>query len=110
MVGTFALLGFPPFGSFRGELLILSGLVGTGQVFVFAMFCTLITITFVATGRTVFPMIWGEPKKIVTWPRQTGLAAAPKFVLLVALVAMGIYMPPGVDLLFRQVAASLGGP
>jgi hydrogenase-4 component F len=110
MIGTFALLGFPPFGSFRGELLILSGLVGTGQVLVFAVFCALITISFVATGRTVFPMIWGEPKKKVTWPPQTALAAAPKMVFLAALVAMGIYMPSGVDLLFRQVATSLGGP
>jgi formate hydrogenlyase subunit 3/multisubunit Na+/H+ antiporter MnhD subunit len=31
MIGTFALLGFPPFGSFFGELLILSALVGSGQ-------------------------------------------------------------------------------
>ncbi len=62
MVGTFALLGFPPFGSFFGELLILSALVGSGHLFVFAAFCLLITMTFVATGRTVFPMIWGESK------------------------------------------------
>jgi len=109
MVGTFALLGLPPFGSFLGELLILSGLVQSGQLLAFATFCLLITATFVATGRTVFPMIWGEPKRHVTWPRQTALSAAPKLVFLIALVAMGLYMPPSVNALFRQVAASLGG-
>lgn len=108
MVGTFALLGFPPFGSFLGELIILSGLVRAKQIFVFVIFCALITMTFVATGRTVFPMIWGQPKKAVTWPRQTLPGATPKLAFLVALVVMGIYMPQAVDTLFRAVAATLG--
>jgi hydrogenase-4 component F len=65
-------------------------------------------MTFVATGRTVFPMIWGAPKKEVTWPRQTLPAAAPKLAFLFGLVVMGIYMPAPVNALFRAVAASLG--
>ena len=108
MIGTFALLGFPPFGSFLGELIILSGLVRAKQITVFVVFCTLIALSFVATGRTIFPMIWGEPKKEVHWPRQSFVAAAPKLAFLVALVAMGIYMPNAVNSLFREVAASLG--
>lgn len=109
MVGTFALLGFPPFGSFFGELLILSALVGSGHMFVFAAFCVLITMTFVATGRTVFPMIWGEPKKNRTWPRQTFLSALPKMMFLCVLVVLGVYIPPGINDLIQQVAAYVGG-
>lgn len=109
MVATFALLGFPPFGSFLGELIILSGLVRAKQITVFVVFCALIALSFVATGRSIFPMIWGAPKKEVHWPRQSFLAAAPKLAFLVALVAMGIYMPSGVNALFREVSASLGG-
>lgn len=109
MVGTFALLGFPPFGSFFGELLILSALVGSGQILVFAAFCVLITMTFVATGRTIFPMIWGEPKQQVTWPRQTLVSVGPKLVFLLALVALGVYVPPAVNELLQQVAFSLEG-
>lgn len=108
MVGTFALLGFPPFGSFLGELIILSGLVRARQILVFVVFCSLISLTFVATGRTVFPMIWGTPKKEVHWPRQSFLGAAPKLALVAALVVMGIYMPAPVNALFRAVAASMG--
>ena len=108
MVGTFALLGFPPFGSFLGELIILSGLVRAKQIIVFVIFCSLIALTFIATGRTVFPMIWGEPKKKVSWPPQRAPAALPKMVFLAALVVMGVYMPPPVNALFRAVAASLG--
>ncbi len=110
MVGTFALLGFPPFGSFFGELLILSALVSSNQMFVFAAFCVLITMTFVATGRTVFPMIWGEPKQKSTWPRQTFLSAFPKMVFLAALIVLGIYIPPVVNDLLQRVATSVEGP
>lgn len=109
MVGTFALLGFPPFGSFFGELLILSALVGSGQFLVFATFCVLITMTFVATGRTIFPMIWGEPVQAVTWPRQTLASVAPKLVFLIALIALGVFVPPVVNELLRDVAHSLEG-
>lgn len=110
MVGTIALLGFPPFGSFLGELLILSALVGSGRMLTFAAFCTLITMTFVATGRTVFPMIWGPSKEKHDWPRQTLPAALPKLTFLVALVVLGIYIPPAFNALLQQVAVSLEGP
>ena len=110
MIGTFALLGFPPFGSFLGELLVLSALVSSKQMLVFGAFCILITVSFVATGRTIFPMIWGEPKEAHDWPRQTFLSALPKISFLVVLVVLGIYIPDVVNALIRQVAASLGGP
>jgi hydrogenase-4 component F len=110
MVGTFALLGFPPFGSFVGELLILSALVGSGEIIVFAAFCVLMAMTFVATGRTIFPMIWGEAKSPRSWPRQTFLSAAPKVALLVGLVVLGVYVPPGINTLLQAVATSLEAP
>jgi hydrogenase-4 component F len=107
MVGTFALLGFPPFGSFVGELLILSALVSSHQLLVFAAFCVLITMSFVATGRTIFPMIWGQPPEQHDWPRQTFLSASPKIAFLVALLVLGIYIPPVINDLIQQVAGSL---
>jgi hydrogenase-4 component F len=108
MVGTFALLGLPPFGSFFGELLILSALVTSGQLLVFAAFCVLITMTFVATGRTIFPMIWGEPMEKHAWARQTFLSASPKIAFLVALIVLGLYIPPAVNRLLQRVATSVG--
>lgn len=107
MVGTFALLGFPPFGSFFGELLVLSALVGSGHLLVSGGFCMLIIMTFVATGRTIFPMIWGEPKEARTWPKQTFLSAAPKIGFLTALLVLGIYIPPSLNALIKEVAQTL---
>jgi hydrogenase-4 component F len=109
LVGTLALLGFPPFGSFFGELLILSALVSSGHLYVFSLFCVVITITFVATGRTIFPMIWGVSKKSQSWPEQTFLAGSPKIAFFVVLVVLGLYIPPSISSLLEQVAASLEG-
>ncbi|MGB8931430.1 MAG: proton-conducting transporter membrane subunit [Anaeromyxobacteraceae bacterium] len=109
MVGIFALLGFPPFGSFLGELIILSGLIGAGRYVVFAAFCSILTVTFIATGRTVFPMIWGAPSEKSHRAGQTLTSVLPKLLLLLALLAMGLYLPSPVNALFRQVAAGLGG-
>jgi hydrogenase-4 component F len=110
MVGTFALLGLPPFGSFLGELIVMSALVGGGYISVFVAFSVVLTVTFVATGRSMFPMIWGEPKRPVNWRSQPFASVVPKFVFLTALVAMGLYLPAPVNSLFRQVASSLGAP
>jgi hydrogenase-4 component F len=109
LVGTLALLGFPPFGSFFGELLILSALVSSGHLYVFSIFCVVITITFVATGRTIFPMIWGVPTKVQSWPQQTFLAGSPKIAFFVVLVVLGLYIPPAISGLLERVAASLEG-
>jgi hydrogenase-4 component F len=109
LIGTLALLGFPPFGSFFGELIILSALVSSGHLLVFAAFCVLITTTFIATGRTFFPMVWGAPRQLQTWRKQTFLAAAPKIGFLIVLVILGLYIPPALSALLEQVAALLEG-
>ena len=109
LVGTLALLGFPPFGSFFGELFILSALVTSGHLYVFSTFCVVITVTFVATGRTIFPMVWGVPKTVQNWPPQTFLAGSPKIAFFVVLVVLGLYIPPAISGLLAQVAASLEG-
>jgi hydrogenase-4 component F len=108
-IGTFALLGLPPSGSFLGELLILSGLIREGYLGVFAMFGGILTITFVATGRRIFPMIWGPPPSHSAPEHPPFLSMVPKLLLVGFLLAMGLYLPPPINTLFRQVAGSLGG-
>ena len=112
MVGTFALLGFPPFGSFLGELIILSGLDRRRAARASSRrSASLITVTFVATGRTIFPMIWGEPKQTGTLARARRVASVlPKLLLpRWRSSAWGSTCPPPVNALFRQVAAATGG-
>lgn len=122
LIGVFALLGFAPFGSFVGEVMILAGLIETGSSVVFAAFCVLLTIILVSVGRSMFPMIWGAPPAAVGEGAEApsrrlarldageslaSLAPALPFVLL--LLALGLYPPPALHELLVSVAGVIGG-
>lgn len=108
-VGTFALLGFPPFGSFMAEMLILSGIVQVGNLIAFTLMCTMLTIIFVATGRAIFPMIWSEPEQQRPPVREGWLTAMPKLGFVTVLVLLGVYTPAPIAELLTRVAQSIGG-
>jgi hydrogenase-4 component F len=109
MIGAFALLGFAPFGSFLGEVLIMSSIVAAGQRTIFVVFCCLVTLVLLAVGRAMFPMIWGEPARAAPGPPETLGALAPGLVFVALLFALGLSLPGPVNALFQQVAASLAG-
>jgi hydrogenase-4 component F len=108
-VGTFALLGFPPFGSFMAEMLILSGIVQAGNLVAFTLMCTMLTIIFVATGRAIFPMLWNPPAQHLPPVRETWVTALPKLGFVTVLVLLGVYTPAPISALLVQVAQSIGG-
>lgn len=108
-VGTFALLGFPPFGSFMAEMLILSGIVQAGNLVAFTLMCTMLTIIFVATGRAIFPMLWNPPAQHLPPVRETWVTALPKLGFVSVLVLLGVYTPAPISALLVQVAQSIGG-
>lgn len=109
-VGTFALLGFPPFGSFMAEMLILSGIVQASNLAAFTLMCVALTIIFVAMGRSIFPMLWGQPAQHREPVREPWVTALPKLGFVLALVLLGVYTPEPVNQLMLQVAHSIGGP
>lgn len=108
-VGIFALLGFPPFGGFMAEMLILSGIVQAGNLIAFTLMCTMLTIIFVATGRSIFPMIWGASDHQGPQVTETWVTALPKLGFVMVLVLLGVYTPAPVSALLVQVAQSIGG-
>lgn len=109
MIGIFALLGFAPFGSFIGEVMIMSSMMETGHWLVFTVLCFLTVITFVATGRSIFPMIWGESKLEPHLRTESIFTLLPNLLYLFLLLSLGIYIPTiGNDVLIR-VAEKLGG-
>jgi hydrogenase-4 component F len=109
MFGSFALLGFAPFGSFLGEIGMLGGLIDRGHVVVFTMMCALMLVVFVATGRALFPMIWNAGGADDRRRRESRLDLAAKALFLAFLLTLGIYTPEPLADLLVQVARSLGG-
>ncbi len=108
LVGTFALLGFAPFGSFFGEVIIMTGLITTGHFITFAALGVLLSVVFVATGRSLFPMVWGEPREGAVRQRESLVALGPKIFYLIILLSLGVYTPAPLSTLLQQVANSLG--
>lgn len=108
-VGIFALLGFPPFASFLAEMLILSGIVQAGNLMAFTLMCVMLSIIFVATGRAVFPMVWGASKLERPRVRESSRATLPKLGFVAILVMLGTYPPQRVSDLLVAVAQSIGG-
>ncbi len=108
LVGTFALLGFAPFGSFFGEVIIMTGLITTGHYITFAALCVLLSVVFVAMGRSLFPMVWGEPRPGAVRAPESLVALGPKLFYLAILLSLGVYTPAPLSTLLQQVAGSLG--
>jgi len=108
-VGIFALLGFPPFASFLAEVLILSGIVQAGNLMAFALMCVMLTVIFVATGRTVFPMLWGTSRRVGPPVHESWVTALPKLGFVAILVMLGTYTPEPITRVLRAVAVSIGG-
>ncbi len=108
-VGVFALLGFPPFGSFLAEMLILSGIVQAGNMMAFSLMCTMLTIIFVATGRSIFPMLWGASNRSGGQVHESWVTTLPKLGFVLVLVLLGVYTPDPISRLLVQVAQSIGG-
>lgn len=108
-VGVFALLGFPPFASFLAEMLILSGIVQAGNLMAFTLMCAMLTIIFVATGRSVFPMLWNESKRSGPPVVETLPTALPKLGFVAILIMLGAYTPEPLAALLRAVAQSIAG-
>lgn len=108
-VGTFALLGFPPFGSFLAEMLVLSGIVQAGNLLAFTLMCAMLTIIFVATGRAIFPMLWGTSERQGPAVVESRVTAVPKLGFVSVLVLLGAYTPRAISELLQRVALSIGG-
>jgi hydrogenase-4 component F len=107
--GIFALLGFPPFASFLAEMLILSGIVQAGNLLAFTLMCVMLTIIFVATGRSIFPMLWGAPVQQRAPQKESMLSIIPKLGFVAVLTMLGTFTPHAFTQLLSAVARSIGG-
>jgi hydrogenase-4 component F len=132
LLGSFAVLGSPPFGVFLSELTIVrAGFAASSPVFPLLLLA-LLAVAFVAFARTTAGMVTGRPPdetgpgSLLTAPgpdsssgtelggpalapyrgRWLGLAAvAPLGVGLIALLVLGLWIPAGLDTVLRHCVA-----
>jgi len=106
VAGFFAVTGSPPFGPFLSEFTILRSAVESGRYFVAGAFLTLLFVVFVGMAGTVLAVVQGKPREDLP---QTGFhdslgTVGPAIGLLIAVVLLGVWVPPGLDAALRDAA------
>jgi hydrogenase-4 component F len=105
MLGSLAILGMPPFGVFASEFLILTTAMRE-QPWATPFLLLGLGVAFAAVFSKVLPMVFGET---TVKPLAHSPALLPVFVHLGLGLMLGLYIPPYLDLWYRQAARMLGG-
>jgi hydrogenase-4 component F len=111
LAGFLAITGSPPFSPFYSELAIASGALSSGHWWVAGLYLLFLLVIFVAMGATVLAVVQGDPEGTVEVPgtRDSLLTAAPPLVLLLVVLALGLYLPASLDDLFARAATLVSG-
>jgi hydrogenase-4 component F len=111
LAGFLCVTGFPPFGTFFSELMILNAAI-TGKHYATAFFYILfLAVIFIGMSRIVLKMAQGVPQdRPVNHLRRESLSMIiPIAVLGLIVLSLGLYMPPFLDEALKKVPALLGG-
>jgi hydrogenase-4 component F len=93
ILGVFAITGWPPFGVFISEFMIISAAFANGYVIPAVFFIAIIAAIFVGFIYYVSRMVFGEPHTPVTGGEADTMSLMLLGMLLAALLLLGVYIP-----------------
>jgi hydrogenase-4 component F len=105
LIGTFAILGMPPFGVFASEFLILTTAMRE-HPWATPFLLLALGVAFAAVFSRVQPMVFGETNLA---PLAHQPALTPVFIHLGLGLLLGLYIPPYLADWYAQAAKLLGG-
>jgi len=113
LLGSFAVLGSPPFGLFLSEFTIVRAGFASASPVLPLFLLGLLAVAFIAFARTTAGMATGEPPSpsatAAASPYASGLlrltAAVPVAVGLTAVLVLGVWIPAGLDTVLRHALA-----
>jgi hydrogenase-4 component F len=115
ITGFLAITGAPPFGTFLSEMTILKGMLDSGRWGVAVGYLLVLALIFIAMARVVIPMAFGLPEgtRAIYPPscdvKEPSWFAGPAIVMVVFIVALGLYIPGSVWNFLGRAAAMTGG-
>jgi hydrogenase-4 component F len=111
LFGFLAVTGTPPFSPFWSEFMILNAAFGAGRHLVGGLFLLFLAVVFVGMGATVLSVVQGSDEGAPARPgfRDGWLTAGPPLVLLLAVLALGLWLPPRLLSLFQAAARLVTG-
>jgi len=105
MLGSLAILGFPPFGVFASEFLILTTAMKQQPWATPLLLCAL-GVAFAAIFSRVQSMVFGD-SNLRRLPHPPALL--PVFTHLALVLMLGVFIPPYLSGWYRSAAALIGG-
>jgi hydrogenase-4 component F len=107
--GLFAIGGAPPFGPFMSELTIFKSAVRSSGIGFGLLFVFLLAIGFLGMASVLLPMLQGDKPVSKTESREPVLSVVTPLALCVAVLVLGVYVPPPLSSVLQRTAALLGG-
>jgi hydrogenase-4 component F len=109
IAGFAGISGFPPFGLFISELLIIFGAVKAGRYVVVAIFIFCLILVFAGASRLVIQMVFGTRESDEILVPEQWKRALPPLVLLLTSMALVIWMPESITQTIIRAIATIGG-
>ncbi len=111
IAGLLAITGSPPFGVFLSEFTILKTALDTGHGVVAVVFLLLLAVIFVAMSMSFLSMSQGAAPVALAGriEKETVWSIAPPAVLGMAVLVLGVYVPPFVWNLLVEAAHLVEG-
>jgi len=107
VAGFFAITGSPPFGVFLSEFTILKAALEQGRGGVAVAYLVLLAMIFIGMVTVVLRMAQGPSDRAPQ--REPWLAVLPPAALVVAVLVLGVYVPPILSNLLHEAARAVGG-
>jgi hydrogenase-4 component F len=110
LAGLFAITGTPPFGLFQSEFAIIRAAFDSGHVMTATILLVTLGVIFAGMAKIVIGMAYGAPRESsILATRESFSSTIPPIILCVAVLALGIYIPPALNELLTEAARLVGG-
>ncbi len=109
VAGILAITGFPPFGTFLSEFIILKAAIDQGRYAIVVAYLILLAIIFIGISAIALRMAHGRSIKPIQVTGEKTSSFLPSAILLTATFALGIYVPTHLSDVLHSIASLLGG-
>jgi len=110
MAGLFAITGTPPFGLFLSEFTIVRAAFNSGHIITAVILLAALGVIFISMTKIVIGMVYGSANESdIPAVKEFLTSIIPPAVLCVAVLVLGVYIPPALNKLLTEAALLLGG-
>jgi hydrogenase-4 component F len=107
--GFIGISGFPPFGLFVSELLIILGAIKAGRYTAIAIFIFCLILIFAGAVRLAMRMVFRDRSDEDILVKEEWMRTLPPVILLLTSMALVIWMPDSLYQTIQHAIASIGG-